>query len=175
MEERRVKDAYPQNPLELFDTPEEVEYAHDRSRIRINRTLTIVDEAGVRVIFQWQEPLFRFSLSDSLSLRYVAVQLRLGELATQEEIVQAFGHSVATQRRWETRFLARGLEGLQRGKATGRPLSIPATLDGVLRKWFQQSVSNREMAKRLGVSQTTIHRALTRLGLHRQIPVKELP
>ena len=118
-----------QNPLELFDTSEEVEYEDDRSRIQINRTLTIVDEAGVRVFFQWQEPLFRFSLSDSLSLRYVAVQLRLGELATQEEIAQ----------------------------------------------WFQQGVSNREMAKRLGVSQTTIHRALTRLGLHRQIPVKELP
>jgi hypothetical protein len=99
----------------------------------------------------------------------------LGKLATQEEIAQAFGHSVPTQRRWETRFLTRGLEGLLRGKNTGRPLSIPRTLDGVLRKWFEEGVSNREMAKRLGVSEPTIHRALVRLGLHRQIPVRELP
>ncbi len=163
------------NPLELFDTSEELEQDIDRRRIRINGTLTIVDQGGVRVIFQWQEPLFRFSLSDVLSLRYAAVQLRLGKLATQEEIAQAFGHSVPTQRRWETRFLTRGLEGLLRGKNTGRPLSIPTTLDGVLRKWFEEGVSNREMAKRLGVSQPTIHRALARLGLHRQIPVRELP
>jgi hypothetical protein len=59
----------------------------------------MVDEAGVRVIFLWHEPLFRFSLSDSLSLRQAAVYLRLGNLATQEEIAEAFGDSVATQRR----------------------------------------------------------------------------
>ena len=164
-----------QNLADLFNESEPSEQADENGRIRINRTLTLVDEEGVRVIFHWYEPLFRFSLSDWLSLRYVAVQLRLGNLATQEEIAQAFGHSVATQRRWETRFLAQGLEGLQRGKSTGRPPSLPKAVDGVLRKWFEEGVSNREMAKRLGVSEPTIGRALARLKLERPVPGRELP
>jgi len=160
---------------DLFAACDPAAGEEERNRICITPRLWMVDEAGVRVIFLWHEPLFRFTLSDSLSLRYAAVYLRLNNLATQEEIAEAFGHSVATQRRWETRFLAAGLEGLMRGKSTGRPSAIPASLDGVLKKWFEEGVSNRQMAKRLQVSEATVHRALARLGLHREIPRTELP
>jgi prepilin-type processing-associated H-X9-DG protein len=163
------------NAYVLFDEFEDFEQDQGRTRTRINRNLSFVDQAGMRVVFQWQEPLFRFSLSDALSLRYAAVQLRMGNLATQEELAQAFQHSVATQRRWETRFQSHGLEGLKRGKSTGRPAAIPRTLDGVLRKWFEEGVPNCEMAKRLQVSEATIHRALSRLGMQRQTATTELP
>jgi transposase len=138
------------------------------SRTGINRVLSFEDRAGVRVVFYWHEPIFRFPLSDTLSLRHTAVSLRLGSLATQEEVSRAFQHSVATQRRWENQYQADGLEGLIRGKPSGRPLGISRTLDGVLRAWFEQGVSNREMAHRLKVSAPSIHRALARLGLHRR-------
>lgn len=164
-----------QNLSGLFSESEPREQPDESGRIRINPTLTIVDEQSVRVIFHRYEPLCRFSLSDRLSLRYVAVQVRLGNLATQADIAKAFGHSVATQRRWETRFLAEGLEGLQRGKSTGRPSSLPKAVDGVLRKWFEEGVSQCEMARRLVVSEPTIGRALARLGLKRQAPGRELP
>ena len=42
-------------------------------------------------------------------------------MATQAEIAAAFGHSVATQRRWETRYRQHGSDGLQAHTPTGRP------------------------------------------------------
>ena len=60
----------------LFHESEVFEDDDDRRRMPINQTLTFVDHAGVRVVFHWHEPLFRFALSDRLTLRYVSVQLR---------------------------------------------------------------------------------------------------
>jgi len=160
----------------LFNESELLEDGDDRRRKAINRVLSFVDQAGVRVVFNWYEPLFRFSLSDTLTLRYVAVHLRTSKLATQEEIAEAFDHSVATQRRWENRFQADGIEGLKSGKSSGRPSGIPRTLDGILRQWFAEGISNREMAQRLKVGAATIHRSLARLGLQRRQPMPaELP
>jgi hypothetical protein len=158
----------PNKTAVLFDESEISGNGDHERRTAINRVLSFVDEADVRIVFHWQEPLFRFTHSDTLTLRYVAVHLRLSNLATQEEVSRAFKHSVATQRRWENRYHADGLEGLIRGKSSGRPLGIPRTLDGVLRKWFGEGISNREMAHRLKVSGSAIHRALARLGLHRR-------
>jgi hypothetical protein len=154
--------------LGLFDESEVLGCGREGTRSAINRVLSFEDRAGVRVVFYWHEPIFRFPLSDTLSLRFVAVHLRLSSFATQEELSRAFQHSVATQRRWENHYQAKGLEGLMRGKSSGRPSGIPRTLDGVLQTWFEQGVSNREMAHRLKVSDPAIHRALARLGLHRR-------
>jgi transposase len=156
----------------LFDESQCLGCGRAGTRTGINRVLSFEDRAGVRVVFYWHEPIFRFPVSDTLSLRHTAVSLRLGSFATQEELSRAFKHSVATQRRWENHYQANGLEGLIRGKSSGRPSGIPRTLDGVLRAWFEQGISNREMAHRLQVSDPAIHRALARLGLHRR---KQLP
>ena len=154
--------------LGLFDESEVLGCGREGTRTAINRVLSFEDRAGVRVVFYWHEPIFRFPLSDTLSLRFVAVHLRLSSFATQEELSRAFQHSVATQRRWENHYQAKGLEGLMRGKSSGRPSGIPRTLDGVLQTWFEQGLSNREMAHRLKVSDPAIHRTLARLGLHRR-------
>ena len=160
----------------LFDQTEASDGYESQGRTRINRTLSVVDQGGARVVFHWHEPLYRLALSDTLSLRFVAVHIRLGDLATQEEISQAFGHSVATQRRWEKRYQGQGLQGLEKGKSTGRPRRVPETCDLLLRKWFAQNVSNVEMARRLMVSEAGIHRTLARLGLRRRTPTSaELP
>lgn len=154
----------------LLDDAECVGFGREGTRTGINHVLSFEDRAGVRVVFYWHEAIFRFCLSDTLSLRHTAVSLRLSGLATQEELSQAFQHSVATQRRWENQYQANGLEGLIRGKSSGRPSGISGTLDAVLRTWFAQGITNREMAHRLKVSEAAIHRALARLGLHRRKP-----
>lgn len=165
-----------ENVATLFDGSEDWHDDESKFRKRINRAVSFVDCEGVRVVFGWSEPLYRFACSDNLSTRFVAVHLRIGGLATQEELAGGFGHSVATQRRWETRYQEKGLEGLVKGKSTGRPRGVPETCDLLLRKWFSQDVSNVEMARRLRVGHTSIHRALFRLGLRRRMPVSaELP
>src|SRR2546421_12273704 len=82
-------------------------------RTFINPILWFDDCDGYRVVFCRHEILYRVALGDPLHLALVAVALRQSKLATQAEIATAFGHSVATQRRWETRYRQHGSDGLQ--------------------------------------------------------------
>jgi transposase len=137
-------------------------------RTYINASLWFADHDGYRVVFRWHEPLYRVALNDTVHLRQVAVSLRQSELATQEEIARAFGHSVPTQRRWERRYQQHGLEGLRPKSPPGRSRELDKSQEAFVRKWFKTGVSNREMARRLGVGEPTIRRTLKRLGLKRR-------
>jgi transposase len=156
------------NTPALFDEDSFAGETESEGRTHINRSLSFVDSDGTRVVLRWHEPLYRFAISDTLTMRYVAVNLRMSGLATQEEVSRAFGHSVITQRRWEKRFQEESLAGLEDKKSRGRPRGVPETCDVMLRKWFSEGVSNAEMARRLMVSESTIHRALARIGLRRR-------
>jgi transposase len=144
-------------------------------RIYINQSLWFVDQDGYRVVFRWHEPLYRVALDDTVHLRQVAVSLRQSQLATQEEIAKAFGHSEVTQRRWERGYQQHGLEGLKPKSHTGRPCELNKGQETFVRKWFKAGVSNVEMAKRLGVGETTIRRTLKRLGLKRRADAVDRP
>ncbi|HID20984.1 MAG TPA: helix-turn-helix domain-containing protein [Planctomycetaceae bacterium] len=97
---------------QYFQPPLPLEPAPPDERVFLNPTVWMVDRDGMRVIFCRHEPLFRIPLGDEVSVRMAAVTLRLSKLATQEEIARAFGHSVATQRRWEARYQQESLAGL---------------------------------------------------------------
>src|SRR6202795_3825696 len=146
------------------------------SRTHINACLWFDDGDGYRVIWCRHEILYRVALHDTYHLALIAVTLRQSELATQTEIAAAFEHSVATQRRWETRYLLHGDVGLQAKTPTGRHPALDRGQCAFVKHWFEQGVNNREMARRLAVSETTIRRVLRQAGLRRQIqPVAELP
>jgi hypothetical protein len=157
----------------LFDNTES-DSSHTRTFI--NPILWFDDCDGYRVIFCRHEILYRIALDDPLHLTLVTVTLRQSELATQLEIAKAFGHSVATQRRWETRYSQHGSSGLQAQTPTGRHAKLDHGQLVFVERWFQQGVSNHEMARRLAVSEATIRRALQKAGLRRQAtPAAELP
>ena len=136
-------------------------------RTYINGTLWFVDQDGYRVVFRWHEPLYRVALTDTVHVRQVAVSLRQSQLASQADIAKAFGHSEVTQRRWERRYEKHGLEGLRPKSHPGRPSELKKGQEAFVGKWFQAGMSNREMARRLGVGEATIRRTLDRLGLKR--------
>src|SRR3954452_19450308 len=157
----------------LFDNTEP---ASSHCRTFINPTLWFDDCDGYRVVFCRHEVLYRVALSDPLHLALVAVTLRQSGLATQVEIAKAFGHSVATQRRWETRYRRHGSDGLQANTPTGRPAKLDRGQQVFVERWFGLGVSNHEMARRLAVSEATIRRTLRKAGLRRQTtPAAELP
>lgn len=144
-------------------------------RTFLNGSVWFVDNDGYRVVFRWHEPLYRVALGDEVHLRLVAVSLRQSELATQEEICRAFGHSVVTQARWERRYRQHGVDGLVPGKRTGRRRGLGKSQVAFVRRWFEAGVSNREIAKRMGVGESTIRRTLQHLGLERsQAPLPPL-
>jgi len=138
------------------------------ARTFLNPSVWFVDSDGYRVIFRWHEAIYRVALSDEVHLRLVAVSLRQSQLATQEEICRAFGHSVVTQARWERRYRQHGMEGLVSKKSTGRGRELDKSQEGFVRRWFHAGESNRQMAKRMGVGESTIRRTLQRLGLARK-------
>jgi hypothetical protein len=157
----------------LFD---HTELHTDHTRTFINPILWFVDCDGFRVVFCRHEILHRVALDDAPSLALVAVSLRLSELATQIDIAAAFGHSVATQRRWETRYLQFGAAGLLPRSRAGRSAKLDRGQRAFVLRWCQQGVSNQEMARRLGVSEATIRRVLRQAGLRRRTtPQPELP
>src|SRR5215211_6204424 len=119
------------------------------TRTFINPILWFDDCDGYRVVFCHHEILYRVALDDPLHLALVAVTLRQSELAAQVEIAAAFGHSVATQRRWETRYRQHGSDGLQAGKPTGRHAKLGHSQQAFVERWFHNGVSNYEMARRL--------------------------
>jgi transposase len=136
-------------------------------RTQINKSVWFVDHDGYRVVFRWHEPLYRVALSDTVHVRLVAVSLRQSQLATQAEIARAFGHSVVTQGRWERRYQREGIDGLLPKQSPGRSRRLSKSQEALVRKWFGADVSNLEMARRLGVGETTVRRTLKRLGLRR--------
>src|SRR5919202_96549 len=157
----------------LFDNTEP-DSSHRRTFI--NPTLWFDDCDGYRVVFCRHEVLYRVALGDPLHLALVAVTLRQSKLATQAEIAAAFGHSVATRRRWETRYRQHGSDGLQAHTPPGRPGKLDRGQQVFVERWFALGVSNHEMARRLAVSEATIRRALHKAGLRRQTPpAAELP
>jgi transposase len=152
-------------PTESFLLPEEP--ASD-GRTFLNASVWFVDKDGYRVVFHRHEPIYRIALNDEVHLRLVAVMLRQSRAATQEEICRAFGHSVSTQARWERQYAKHGIDGLRSKKPPGRGRELDKSQEGFVLRWFQADYSNREIAKRLGVDETTIRRTLKRLGLTRQ-------
>jgi prepilin-type processing-associated H-X9-DG protein len=138
-------------------------------RTPINGCVYFVDRDGYRVVFRWEMPIYRIALADAVHLREVAVNLRQSELATQEQIAHAFGHTVITQSRWEHAFQKDGIEGLLPKRPSGRRPTLDKSQDVLLRKWFHQELSNCEMAKRLSVDEATIRRTLKRLKLTRKV------
>jgi hypothetical protein len=148
----------------------------NRTHTSITPTLWFEDCDGYRVVFCRHEVIYRVALCDAVFLALIAVTLRQSELATQIEIANAFGHSVATQRRWETRYSQDGVDGLRPKSPTGRPGKLDRGQCVFVQQWFQQGVSNLEMARRLGVSEAAIRRVLRQSGLRRQaLPEPELP
>jgi hypothetical protein len=146
------------------------------TRTHINPCLWFDDCASYRVIFCRHEILYRVALHDAHHMALVAVTLRQSELATQSEIAGAFGHSVATQRRWETRYRQEGSAGLQAKTSPGRPAALDRSQSALVTHWFEQGLSNGAMARRLAVSEATIRRVLRQAGLHRHSqPAAELP
>lgn len=134
----------------------------------LNGSVWFVDNDGYRVVFHRHEPIYTVALTDDVHRRLVAVALRQSGLATQEELCGAFGHSAATQARWERQYRKHAIDGLVSRKSSGRVPQLDKSQEGFVGRWFHAGCSNRQMAKRLGVDEATIRRTLKRLKLVRK-------
>jgi len=143
----------------------------------INDRCLLKTQEGHRVVLVSGMVLAQYTLADRMAEAHAIVGLVEQGWADQLEVAWAFNCSARTVRRYQRRFEEGGLAALSRvgGYPGGRP-----RLAGSRRRWVQQlkaqGHSQREIARRIGVTENAVRKLLRRLGWKAPSPIQaELP
>jgi transposase len=143
----------------------------------INDRCLLKTQDGHRVVLVSGMVLAQYALADRMAEAHAVVGLVEQGWADQREVARAFDCSARTVRRHQRRFEEGGLAALSRvdGYPRGR-----ARLAVSRRRWVQQlkaqGHSQREIARRLGVTENAVRKLLRRLGWKASSPIQaELP
>lgn len=129
----------------------------DRCLLRTQDGHCVVMVAGV--------VLAQYTATDALAAAHAMVSLVEQGWATQTEVARAFRCSVRTVRRHQRRFEEGGLANLARADGFPRGRSrVPDARQRLVQRLRADGYSQREIARRIGVSETAIRRLLRRLG-----------
>lgn len=148
---------------ELFNR-EEIEGGDD-GIVVINERCRIRTWDGYRVVTVSSLPLSCHAVGDRAGQAHAMVSLVEQGWARQTEVAGAFGCDVRTVRRNLRRFELGGLSAL--GRTDGCPkgaVRLPASRARLVNNWKAKGESNREIARRLGISETAVRKLLGRLG-----------
>jgi prepilin-type processing-associated H-X9-DG protein len=137
--------------------PESLHVINDRCLLRMQGGHCVVVVSGM--------VLAHYASTDRMGEAHAIVSLVEQGWANQIEIAQAFACSVRTIRRYQGRFHAGGLAAL--GRAGGYPhgrARLAKAREQLVQRLKTQGVGQREIARRLGVSEKAIRKLLRRLG-----------
>lgn len=120
----------------------------------VNERVLIRDDAIAdwRVVLVTGVVFGSYSHDDAVAERFTCVQLRMSELASEQEIVDAFGHVGATQRRWEQQYRDQGLEGLSASLPRERRSTKPRGVEDAVVVLHAAGLSMRRISERLGLA-----------------------
>lgn len=131
----------------------------------INERCLIRTQDDHRVVLVSGIVLAQYALSDPMAEAYAKVNLVAQGWATQQAVACAFNCSARTIRRAQRRFEEDGLAAL--GHLGGYPKGqwrLSGARSGWINRLKAQGHSNREIARRAGVSEMAIRKVLRRLG-----------
>jgi prepilin-type processing-associated H-X9-DG protein len=138
----------------------------------INRRCSLHREGEQRVLAVAGLPVHHYDAQDAVAEAYAMVLLLDGGHATQVEVSRAFGCCDRTLRRHQERYAEGGMAALARrvGWAPGRRRIARPRLHEI-RRMKDEGKSNREIARRLGVTEKAIRK---QVGPDAMAPQQEL-
>jgi transposase len=138
--------------------------------IAINARCGVRTYDGHRVVLVAGLPLAHFTVGDRVAEAYAMVTLVDQGWADQKEVARAFRCSSRTVRRFQRRFEQGGLASLAQSagypKGRGRLRASRARLVHELKS---KGMSNRAIARRLGVTEKAVRKLLGRMGWKRAV------
>jgi transposase len=159
----RTEDLFPE-----ARNPEGIYHINERCLLRTQEGHCVVIVSGM--------VLAHYATSDKMAEAYAMVNLVDQGWADQNDVARAFGCSVRTVRRHQRRFDEGGLAhlGRQRGYPKGRQ-RLQRSRTGLVQRLKGAGHSNREIARRVGVSEVAVRKLLRRLGWKEpRVPEPEL-
>ena len=147
--------------------PEGTQIINERCLVRTQDEHRVVMVSGII--------LAQYALRDQMAEAYAMVHLVEQGWASQQDVARAFNYSTRTVRRDQRRFEDSGLPAL--GQLSGFPKGrcrLPETRSRWLGQLKAQGYSNREIARRAGVSEMAIRKVLRRLGWTESQPQPDL-
>jgi DNA-binding CsgD family transcriptional regulator len=137
----------------------------------INPRCSLRAQAEHRVVVVAGLPVHHYSADDAVAAAYAMVFLVDAGYATQREVAVAFGCSERTVRRHQNRYHDGGMAALaaRSGWRAGRR-RVPTKRMCVMERLRAEGVSNREIARRLGISESAVRQQIgpSRQELQRQ-------
>ena len=133
--------------------------------VAVNDRCLLRTQDGHRVVLVAGIVLAQYTVGDGMAEAHTMVSLVDQGWADQVEVARAFGRSSRTVRRCQRRFEAGGLPALGRpgGYPAGRP-RLGRARARRLSRLKADGLANREIARRLGVSEKAVRKQLDRLG-----------
>jgi len=131
----------------------------------INARCMVRTQDRHRVVIVSGMILAQYAVSDAMSEAHAMVSLIEQGWADQNDVAQAFGHAVRTVRRHQRRFEDGGLAAL--GHGGGYPKGrrrLRKARHRLIHQLKTEGHSNREIARRTGVSEMAIRKSLRRMG-----------
>lgn len=136
---------------------------NDRCLIRAENDYRIVVVSGIA--------LAQYAIKDRMAEAYAMVSLVEQGWATQKQVARAFGYSARSVRRYQRRLADGGIAALEpaNGYPSGRR-RLSHVREQLIRRLKTQGTSNKEIARRLGVTPKAIRKILKRMGWREQGP-----
>jgi hypothetical protein len=109
--------------------------------------------------------LWQYAVGDRMAEAYAMVSLIEQGWADQNDVARSFGYAERTVRRFQRRFENGGLAALGHGGGCPKGYRrLPGSRLKLVRQFKVAGHSNREIARRLGVSEMAIRKILRRMG-----------
>jgi transposase len=140
----------------------------------LNERCLVRTQDGHRVVLVAGMTLAQYAVGDRMSEAHAMVSLIDQGWADQNDVARAFGYSARTARRYQQRFEEGGLIALGHGDGYPRGRArLGISCRRVLHKLKVQGHSQREIARRLGITEKAVRKRLRRMGWRSKVSLQD--